>query len=132
MPPAGGQTENIFTPLPCMSDRGSLPACGSKLEARRCTTATRRVTKNGRKVLDRAGLRKHQSLRRTSALAPSERNGWTKPQALAIPKEGYFQLEQGRHAGIHLHVFEPIPSLHTRSGQGQRNAGRCRSREITP
>ncbi len=30
----------------------------------------------------------------------AEQNDWTKPQALAIPKEGYFKLEQGRHGPI--------------------------------
>jgi hypothetical protein len=29
-----------------------------------------------------------------------EKNDWTKPAALAIPKEGFFQLEQGRYGPI--------------------------------
>jgi hypothetical protein len=33
-------------------------------------------------------------------VALSETNDWTKPQALAIPKEGYFQLEQGRYGPV--------------------------------
>lgn len=31
----------------------------------------------------------------------SERNDWTRPQALAIPKEGYFKLEQGRSGPVY-------------------------------
>jgi hypothetical protein len=34
-----------------------------------------------------------------SAAAPPT-NDWTKPAAMAIPKEGYFQLEQGRYGPI--------------------------------
>jgi hypothetical protein len=30
----------------------------------------------------------------------STKNDWTKPAAMAIPKEGYFSLEQGRHGPI--------------------------------
>jgi hypothetical protein len=30
----------------------------------------------------------------------SEQDDWTKPKALAIPKEGYFKLEQGRYGPI--------------------------------
>ena len=30
----------------------------------------------------------------------SERNDWTRPQALAIPKEGYFTLEQGKYGPV--------------------------------
>ena len=30
---------------------------------------------------------------------PTERD-WTKPQAMAIPKEGYFELEKGRYGPI--------------------------------
>ncbi len=30
----------------------------------------------------------------------SEPNNWTKPQALAIPKEGYFKLEQGKYGPV--------------------------------
>jgi hypothetical protein len=33
----------------------------------------------------------------TSAPAPSTPPDWTKPAAMAIPKEGYFKLEQGRY-----------------------------------
>src|SRR4026207_829252 len=95
MPPTAGQTENVFTPSPCMSERGEL------------TCVRPRVTKNGRKVLDRAGLRKHQSLRRTSAVAVSERNDWTKPQSLAILKQGHFQLEQGKYGSSNMYEQKP-------------------------
>ena len=30
----------------------------------------------------------------------AEQNDWTKPAALALPKEGYFKLEQGRHGPL--------------------------------
>ena len=30
----------------------------------------------------------------------SERNDWTRPRALAIPKEGYFKLEQGKYGPV--------------------------------
>lgn len=33
-------------------------------------------------------------------MALPEKNDWTKPQALAIPKEGYFTLEQGKYGPI--------------------------------
>src|SRR5262249_30809542 len=31
----------------------------------------------------------------------ADQNDWTKPQALAIPKEGYFQHEQGRYGPVY-------------------------------
>jgi hypothetical protein len=37
----------------------------------------------------------------TSPPAPSTTKDWTKPAALAIPKEGYFKLEQGRYGPIY-------------------------------
>ena len=33
-------------------------------------------------------------------MAVSEKNSWTRPQALAIPKEGYFQLEHGKYGPV--------------------------------
>lgn len=30
----------------------------------------------------------------------SKQNDWSKPAAMAIPKEGYFKLEQGRYGPI--------------------------------
>ena len=30
----------------------------------------------------------------------SEQSVWTKPAAMAIPKEGYFKLEQGRYGPL--------------------------------
>ena len=36
------------------------------------------------------------------------RNDWTRPQALAIPKEGYFQLEHGKYGP----VFPRTPACH--------------------
>ena len=33
-------------------------------------------------------------------MARSKKGDWTKPAAMAIPKEGYFELEQGRYGPI--------------------------------
>ncbi len=33
-------------------------------------------------------------------MALSEKKDWIRPQALAIPKEGYFQLEQGKYGPV--------------------------------
>jgi hypothetical protein len=33
-------------------------------------------------------------------LNPSHQNDWTKPKAMAIPKEGYLELEQGRYGPV--------------------------------
>ncbi len=38
----------------------------------------------------------------------SDRNDWTRPKALAIPKEGYFKLEQGKYGP----VFPRTPACH--------------------
>src|SRR5580704_13026720 len=38
-----------------------------------------------------------QSVQPTASSAPD----WTKPTAMAIPKEGYFQLEQGRYGPVY-------------------------------
>src|SRR5258708_6504997 len=35
----------------------------------------------------------------SAAVAPT--SDWTKPAAMAIPKEGYFQLEQGRYGPVY-------------------------------
>ena len=32
---------------------------------------------------------------------PSEQNDWARPQAMAIPKEGYFQFERGRYGPVY-------------------------------
>src|SRR5271154_3093102 len=47
-------------------------------------------------------------LRRFSTVGPSEINDWTKPHALAIPKAGYFKLEQGKYGP----VFPKTPACH--------------------
>ncbi|HEY1924431.1 MAG TPA: hypothetical protein VGG58_04210 [Candidatus Acidoferrum sp.] len=36
----------------------------------------------------------------TQAIASPKEGDWTKPAAMAIPKEGYFKLEQGRYGPI--------------------------------
>src|SRR5262249_45032765 len=43
-----------------------------------------------------------------STVGQSEKQDWSRPQALAIPKEGYFQLEQGKYGP----VFPRTPSCH--------------------
>ena|SRR5438067_13420151 len=43
-------------------------------------------------------------LKTSAAAAPAsapQPTDWTKPAAMAIPKEGYFQLEQGRYGPIY-------------------------------
>jgi hypothetical protein len=32
---------------------------------------------------------------------PSEQNDWARPQAMAIPKQGYFQFERGRYGPVY-------------------------------
>lgn len=38
--------------------------------------------------------------KKTSQSAPARENDWSTPQAMAIPKEGYFELKQGRYGPI--------------------------------
>jgi len=42
----------------------------------------------------------------------SDRNDWTRPKALAIPKEGYFKLEQGKYGPV---FREHLPVMASRS-----------------
>jgi hypothetical protein len=35
-----------------------------------------------------------------SIVVQSEKQDWSRPQAMAIPKEGYFQLKQGKHGPV--------------------------------
>ena len=37
---------------------------------------------------------------KSQAVARKKENDWTRPQALAIPKEGYFEYEQGKYGPI--------------------------------
>ena len=39
--------------------------------------------------------------KKTSQPTPARENDWTTPQAMAIPKEGYFELKQGRYGPIY-------------------------------
>ena len=39
---------------------------------------------------------------------PSEQDDWTRPRAIAIPREGYFTYEKG----IHGPVFPRTPACH--------------------
>ena len=47
-------------------------------------------------------------------------NDWTKPAAMAIPKEGYFKLEQGRYGP----VYPQTPACHGFSVVGKVKPGR--------
>src|SRR5260370_8053622 len=47
-----------------------------------------------------AGLHKTSGSRRSPSVALSQRNDWTRPQALAIPRGGYFKLEQGKYGPV--------------------------------
>src|SRR6185437_5213138 len=49
-----------------------------------------------------------KTLWRASAMALPKENEWTKPQALAIPEEGYFKLEQGKYGP----QFPRTPACH--------------------
>jgi hypothetical protein len=44
----------------------------------------------------------------TTMPARPRENDWTKPQAMAIPKEGYFQLQNGRYGP----VYPRTPACH--------------------
>jgi hypothetical protein len=59
------------------------------------------------KVLDRLDSGNIKPLR-NCAVSLSDRNDWTRPKALAIPKEGYFKLEQGKYGP----VFPRTPACH--------------------
>jgi hypothetical protein len=66
------------------------------------------VNERHAKVLDRLDPRKHPPSGRISVVALSETKEWTRPQAMAIPKEGYFQLQQGKYGP----VFPRTPACH--------------------
>src|SRR5437879_4464992 len=53
-----------------------------------------------RAAADQTRLAQSSASAAASPAAPSEPGDWTKPAAMAIPKEGYFQLEQGRYGPI--------------------------------
>ena len=44
----------------------------------------------------------------------SKTNDWTKPAAMAIPKEGYFTFEQGRYGPIYPRNAR-MPRVHAHS-----------------
>jgi hypothetical protein len=58
--------------------------------------------------------------RRKKTEMPQEEMDWTKPQALAIPKEGYFSFEQGRFGP----VYPRTPACYGFSVVGKVKAGR--------
>ena len=37
----------------------------------------------------------------TLAIASAKETDWTKPAAMAIPKEGYFKLQKGRYGPVY-------------------------------
>jgi len=45
---------------------------------------------------------------KTKAIATPKQSDWTKPAAMAIPKEGYFKLEKGRYGPI----FPKMPACY--------------------
>ena len=49
---------------------------------------------------------------------------WTKPAAIAIPKEGYFELERGRYGPV---FPAPRPAMASRSSRRSRRVARTRS-----
>ena len=65
----------------------------------------------------------------SSAIAPLKTEDWTKPAAMAIPKEGYFTLEKGRYGP----VFPRTPACYGFSVigkvQARPRAGDARLRE---
>jgi hypothetical protein len=52
-------------------------------------------------------LRKETKMK-TKAIATPKQSDWTKPAAMAIPKEGYFKLEKGRYGPI----FPKMPACY--------------------
>src|SRR5882672_4142732 len=60
-----------------------------------------------------------EPLKSQPVATPQERD-WTKPQAMAIPKEGYLQVEQGRYG----QVYPRTPACHGFSVIGKVKPGR--------
>ena len=58
----------------------------------------------------------------------STERDWTKPQAMAIPKEGYFQPEKGRY-GQSFPRSRLLRLFSRRKGQAWPGAGHSRLRE---
>src|SRR5262245_42479180 len=71
MPRSSGQTENLRTPF---RERAAKLRSDAILE--------------------------HIRLVEESVVAQPEKQDWSRPQAMAIPKEGYFQLEQGKYGPV--------------------------------
>ena len=44
----------------------------------------------------------------TQAVAPEKEIDSTKPQAMAIPKEGYFKLQNGRYGPLYPRKHQPV------------------------
>jgi hypothetical protein len=61
-----------------------------------------------------------ESVPRPQIVEKPTTNDWTKPQAIAIPKEGYFRLENGRYGPI----FPQTPSCYGFSVIGKVKPGR--------
>src|SRR5215472_2222903 len=71
MPPASGQTENLCTPF-----RERVPKFGSH-----------ETSESIRQVEE-------------SIVAQPDKQDWSRPQAMAIPKEGYFEFQQGKFGPV--------------------------------
>ena len=49
----------------------------------------------------------------------AQRQDWTQPAAMAIPKEGYFELEQGRYGPVYPQDAR-VPRIHASSPRSSR------------
>ena len=65
----------------------------------------------------------------TSAPATPTSQDWTKPAAMAIPKEGYFKLEQGRYGPIYPEDPRLLRLHHHREDQARHGGGHPRVRQ---
>src|SRR5512145_1741566 len=88
---------------PFWAERATLQLLARLLRDKHASAADFRVSK-GRRVLcqrwnlDRTGRRDDaRQFMRSHMSNASKSQDWTKPAAMAIPKEGYFTLEQGRY-----------------------------------
>ena len=60
---------------------------------------------------------------------PATDQTWSKPAAIAIPKEGYFELERGRYGPVYPAHAGMLRLLDHRQGQGGARRGRPRVRQ---
>ena len=77
-------------------------------------------------------LPKSESLKSQPVEAPSKAD-WRQPRAMAVPKEGYFKLQNGRYGPIYprtpaCHGFTIIAKIKP----GRENGGRLTRRGCSP